>query len=369
MLFCSIVHNCSLLFCFTGTIIFFRNCLSASFCTVCRRLLLVIQQNPLHRYQLLSGDSDLFLCTFNIADNKVSNSLLLTLFFCYINFVGCLHLAGVFLEVIMIQDIAPHTYHNEYRPHNPGADDIVLFYGDQEVYAKPDGSFYRAAETDCRDLTYLFRIDDTSFYLSHRIPSDAAGMTIRRMRTYEPAWLSYAAVTGWQLWRWYDEHRYCGRCGSEMKPDEAERAMKCPQCGKMVYPTIMPAVIVGVLNEKDQLLVTKYAGRNQANYALVAGFAEIGETIEETVIREVKEETGLDVKNPEFFHSQPWSFSDTLLFGFWVYADSSQPVTLDDHELGLARWISRGEIDEPDDSVSLTALMIRTYLKGLKHGS
>lgn len=269
----------------------------------------------------------------------------------------------------MIQDIAPHIYHNEYTPHEADGNDIVLIFDDQGIRLREDESFYHVFQISNPDLTYLFRIDDISFYLSRNIPEDSVSVPIRRMRTYEPSWLSYAALTGWQLHRWYEEHRYCGRCGSEMKPDEKERAMKCTQCAKMIYPTIMPAVIVGVLNEKDQLLVTKYAGRNQVNYSLVAGFAEIGETIEDTVIREVKEETGLDVHNPEFYKSQPWSFSDTLLFGFWVYADSSQPVSLDDHELGEARWISRGDIPQPDDSVSLTAHMIRTYLKGKKHGS
>lgn len=91
----------------------------------------------------------------------------------------------------------------------------------------------------------------------------------------------------------------------------------CPTCGIANYPRINPAVIVAVRNG-NRLLLSKYAGREYKNVALLAGFAEIGETIEETVHREVREEVGIAVKNLEFYKSQPWVFTDTLLFGFSV---------------------------------------------------
>lgn len=91
--------------------------------------------------------------------------------------------------------------------------------------------------------------------------------------------------------------------------------MRCEHCGQMEFPKICPAVIIGV-TDGNRLLMSKYAGRDYKKYALIAGFAEIGETIEETVQREVMEEVGLKVKNLRYYKSQPWSFSDTLLFGF-----------------------------------------------------
>ena len=114
----------------------------------------------------------------------------------------------------------------------------------------------------------------------------------------------------------------------------------------MEYPKICPAVIVAVL-DGERILLTKYAGRSYTRYALIAGFAEIGETIEQTVHREVMEEVGLRVKNLRFYKSQPWSFSDTLLMGFYCDLDGEDRITLDQDELAVAEWFNRGQIPAP----------------------
>ena len=101
-----------------------------------------------------------------------------------------------------------------------------------------------------------------------------------------------------------------------MVHDKKERMMRCEYCGQMEFPKICPAVIIGV-TDGNRLLMSKYAGRDYKKYALIAGFAEIGETIEETVQREVMEEVGLKVKNLRYYKSQPWSF-----FGYtvvWIF--------------------------------------------------
>ncbi|MDO4193580.1 MAG: NAD(+) diphosphatase [Erysipelotrichaceae bacterium] len=267
----------------------------------------------------------------------------------------------------MIQDLYPHVYHNEYHPHDPELNDIVLFYDEKMLYCQSPERFFTVGEVSGQQLTYLFSIDEVSYYLGSVIPENSYPVSSADIRTMTAIEYRFAAITGRQLANWYHDHRFCGVCGHPMQHHQIERALECTHCGKIVYPTIMPAVIVGVLNEKDQLLVTQYAGRRQNHYALVAGFAEIGETIEETVRREVKEETGLDVSDITYFKCQPWSFSDTLLFGFWCKADSSQPVVPDEQELKLAKWVSREELENPDDSISLTSHMIRMFCKGEKH--
>ena len=136
----------------------------------------------------------------------------------------------------------------------------------------------------------------------------------------------------------------------------------------MIYPKICPAVIVAVING-DKLLVTKYAGReNSPNYALVAGFAEVGESIEDTVRREVFEETGIKVKNLRFYKSQPWSFTDTLLMGFFCELDGSDSITVDYSELSVAKWISRDEIDVSYTDMALTNEMICVFRDGEIYG-
>ena len=148
-----------------------------------------------------------------------------------------------------------------------------------------------------------------------------------------------------------------------MVHDKHERKMICPACGNGEYPVLSPAVIVGVTNG-DKLILSKYEGRNHTRYAMIAGFAEIGETIEETVHREVMEEIGVKVKNLRYYKSQPWSFSGTLLFGFYCDLDGDDTLTVDHSELSMASWFNREDIPDEGDNISLTKEMMMAF----KHG-
>ena len=110
--------------------------------------------------------------------------------------------------------------------------------------------------------------------------------------------------------------------------------------------------------------MSKYAGRAYKKYALLAGFTEIGETVEETVAREVMEEVGLKVRNIRYYKSQPWAFSDTLLMGFYCDLDGSDKITLDRDELSLAEWFEREEIPVEPSRDSLTNEMIMKFKLG-----
>ena len=131
----------------------------------------------------------------------------------------------------------------------------------------------------------------------------------------------------------------------------------------MEYPKICPAVIIGV-TDGDRILMSKYAGRTYKKYALLAGFTEIGETVEQTVAREVMEEVGLKVKNIRYYKSQPWAFSDTLLMGFYCDLDGEDKITLDQNELALAEWFEREEIPVEPSRDSLTNEMIIQFKNG-----
>ena len=140
--------------------------------------------------------------------------------------------------------------------------------------------------------------------------------------------------------------------------------MRCPSCGQMEYPKICPCGLVGILHE-DKILVTRYKGEHRGRYALVAGFTEIGETIEETVHREVMEETGLHVKNLRYYNCQPWPYSESLLFGFFCELDGSSRIILEEDELAMAKWISREELDVVSDDFSLTNEMLCVFKEGI----
>ena len=139
--------------------------------------------------------------------------------------------------------------------------------------------------------------------------------------------------------------------------------MICPACGNGEYPVLSPAVIVGVTNG-DKLILSKYEGRTHTRYAMIAGFAEIGETIEETVHREVMEEIGVKVKNLRYYKSQPWSFSGTLLFGFFCDVDGDDTLTVDHEELSVAQWFDRDKIIGQDTDSSLTNEMMMVFAAG-----
>ena len=113
----------------------------------------------------------------------------------------------------------------------------------------------------------------------------------------------------------------------------------------------------------DKLLVTKYR-TGFAHFALVAGFTEIGETLEETVAREVMEEAGIRVKNIRYYKSQPWGIVDDILMGFFCEVDGNPEITMDAEELKIAEWRSREEIELQPSDYSLTNEMMKLFKEG-----
>lgn len=277
----------------------------------------------------------------------------------------------------MIQDIAA-TYHNEYKEQSPIAGDYIMFVKGRDVLMKQNTeeiAFLRYEELNKIEMSfrYLFALNTQEgrkrFFLGetellgNEILEDYSFEQQNVFRVKQPKELAFAGVTACQLANWYCATRFCGTCGSRLEHDKKERMMRCPACNAVHYPKISPAVIIAVTNG-DKLLMTKYRGRTYKNYALVAGFAEIGETIEETVKREVMEETGLNVKNIHYYKSQPWSFTDTLLLGFWCEVDGDDSITMDEEELSVAEWINRDEIPTEYDGISLTNEMIIRFKNG-----
>lgn len=273
----------------------------------------------------------------------------------------------------MIQDISPKIYDNHYVEQSPSDEDWLLAYKNGEALCRfEDGKIYfpKVGEVfkEGMDITYLFTISNERFFLlkneMEQIPSGYGWEKPVVFRNANPQYRGFAGITGQQLDGWYRSNQFCGRCGNPMVPDHKERMVRCEHCGNLVYPKICPGVIVAV-TDGNRLLLTKYAHRPGAvNYALVAGFTEIGETLEETVQREVMEEVGLKVKNIRYYKSQPWSFSSTLLCGFFCQVDGSTDIILDTDELAVGEWFEREDIPLEDDGVSLTREMIGVFKAG-----
>ena len=174
-----------------------------------------------------------------------------------------------------------------------------------------------------------------------------------------------AAGSAMHVLRWAETSRFCGRCGTPTDRVAHERAMKCPKCELTVYPRISPAIIV-LVRRGDEALLARNARFPGAFYSTLAGFSEIGESLEETLVREVKEEVGVDVGNVRYFGSQPWPFPDSLMIGFvadWISGD----IRVDQTEIADARFFRR---DEPMNmpmlppSISIARRLIDAWLAG-----
>lgn len=266
----------------------------------------------------------------------------------------------------MIQDIAPYRLRNEYKPGPCRIGDKILSFDDEGRLAAAfdeEGIVYPSV-TDAfcpQDMVYLFSVAGHGYYMTDKEIPDYEYYSVRNLRERGGGCGILAAFTGYHLWKWYRDSRFCGKCGGATVRDDMERAMKCTICGNMIYPRINPAVIVGVING-DSLLITRYRSGYTHN-ALVAGFTEIGETLEETVEREVMEEAGIRVRNIRYYKSQPWGIAMDVLAGFYCDAADTD-IRMDNSELKYAQWTRREDIVLQPDDLSLTNEMMRMFRDG-----
>lgn len=315
--------------------------------------------------------------------------------------------AGIVYDRNMLQEISPSRLFNEYKPVPPSDDDVVFsfaakgpkvliraFDDDGHLPDRPITDSYpvipklvfprvldlkQNAPDKIASLLWLFRVDDTNIFLDttadDMILPGYTFLTTRLFRRGLPKEFSFAGATAWHLRRWYMTNRFCGACGGALVPDRKERALRCPACGNVIYPRINPAVIVGVTNG-DKIILSRYADGHQSSVynagaktykglSLVAGYCEIGESIEDTVRREVREEVGLEVTNIRFYRSQPWGFDGALLLGLYCDVDGDDTIRVDSSELSEASWVSRADIETPVGTASLTSEMILHFRDGM----
>lgn len=296
----------------------------------------------------------------------------------------------------MLQDIEPHIFDNAFDQRRAAKEgDHILCYSKDEVWMKesektPSGFefprfeelFAEAEAEELEKLYYLFSIDETAYYL---LGEDSLNSRLDLLEErgavlgggFQPVQIfrtmgegdtvPLAMMTGFHLYNWLRKNRFCGRCGHEMKPHSTERALACPECRNLLFPTIAPAVAVAVVNG-DKLLLARSTGGNYRRFSLIAGFVEIGESIEQTVHREVLEEVGLRVKNLKYVGSQPWGLTGIEMLGFFVELDGPDHITIQESELAEAGWFTAEEIDWDMAMHSLSYTMIDEFRRSHRKG-
>lgn len=213
---------------------------------------------------------------------------------------------------------------------------------------------------------YLGQLDKRPCYTAEvaegTIPP--AGMTFEGLRRLYGSldedlfWIAARAV---QIVDWDRTHRFCGRCGVPLNMKTKERAKECPQCGLLYFPRLAPAIIV-LVQRGRQLLLARSRHFMEGMYSVLAGFVEPGESLEEAVVREVREEVGIEVKDIHYFGSQPWPFPHSLMIGFTAtYAGGE--ISLNDDEIENAGWYEVDHLPQIPGKISIARRLIDWFIE------
>ncbi len=272
----------------------------------------------------------------------------------------------------MINEIAPCIFDNTYDGlREVKEDDFILCYRENMILLKDSGNqseipLYRDIENiSGHHLRFLFCLNSHNCFLLHEYPVEKGPLTyqdvwlLRSSYKKEHAWIG---AVGLQLMNWYENHKFCGKCGAKTELKNNERAIYCPVCHHSVYPNISPAVIVAITCN-DKILLARGKHYKGDFYALIAGYVDIGESLEEAVIREVKEETGLEIKNIRYYKSQPWPFSGSMMIGFFAEADDTHALKINKDEIEEAAWFTRGNLPPRSSNISISGDLIDAFEK------
>ena len=198
------------------------------------------------------------------------------------------------------------------------------------------------------------------------VPPDAHFADLRQAFAVLPESDWMLAGRASQVLTWDRDHRFCSRCGAEAEAHGSERARSCPSCRLMAFPRLTPAVIMLVERDDGQALLAwgrQFPGRF---FSALAGFVEPGETLEQTVEREVKEEAGVSVENVRYFGSQPWPFPHSLMIGF--NADyTGGDLKIQESEIVEADWFEHDQLPPvPKGRMSIAGWLIEDWIERMQ---
>jgi NAD+ diphosphatase len=172
------------------------------------------------------------------------------------------------------------------------------------------------------------------------------------------------AVRALGILNWDRTCRFCSACGAPLRRHDAILAKQCEACGFTMFPRISPAVIV-LVERQDKVLLARASRFAEDLYSVLAGFAEPGETLEDTVRREIREEVGIEVGDIRYFGSQPWPYPDSLMIAFTASWAAGE-INVDNDEISDARWFTVDDLPKIPDRISIARSLIDWFIE--KHG-
>ena len=268
----------------------------------------------------------------------------------------------------MIHDFIPNA---DFHPLTDPLWRVLVFYQDRLVIREHEGEAALPHPGELAGLTPdqclgLGQIDGRAYSgwsLPHQ-PDLPDGLRLERLRALfgrlEEAEFQLAGYA-MQLLNWVADNRHCGRCGRAMALEQGDRALVCASCGSTIYPRISPAIIVAVTSG-DRLLLAhsgRFPGRRL--FSVIAGYVEPGETLEDCVQREVREEVGLEVQHIRYFGSQAWPFSGSLMVGFTAEHAGGE-IRVDGREILEADWFPPDRLPEIPGKISIARQLIDWFV-------
>lgn len=183
--------------------------------------------------------------------------------------------------------------------------------------------------------------------------------SLRELSGYNEQLFSLAGLAK-QIVDWDSTHQFCGRCGAPTSYETTARAKKCPRCGLTNFPRLSPAIIV-LIERGNEVLLARASRFTKGWYSVLAGFVEPGETLEEAVEREVREEVGINIKNIAYFGSQPWPFPNSLMLGFTAEYERGD-ICIDQAEIEDARWFTLDNLPNLPGKISIARQLIDHFI-------
>ena len=242
----------------------------------------------------------------------------------------------------------------------PTADDyLFIFNKNRELYLTSERELPKSLDNfDIEFCLFIGKFNGKNSFVVN-VYDETSFYDLREVYEFNPD-LYHIAGKAVLVRDWYISHEFCGRCGTPTQIDEKDMMLKCPSCGQVHYPRIAPAIIVAISKE-NELLMAQHSYHDTIRYALIAGFVEPGESIEEAVHREVLEEVGIKIKNLKYMKSQSWPFPNSLMLGFTAEYESGD-IKVDGDEIVKAKWFKRDEIIRYDSDISISDWLIQNFI-------